>query len=92
MKNVQEKSIQDRIRAFQDPNSRLFKSAKDCLNQNIHSHKNPFLTEKMVKNRYYGDENFSLTRDRIEVFRNQYENFIKVSEIVFRNYIRVQDY
>ena len=35
-----------------------------------HSHNNPFLTEKIVKNRYYGNGNFSLARDRIEVSRN----------------------
>ena len=49
----------------------------------------------MVKNRYYENEDFSLARDRIEVFRNHirvYKNCIKVSEIVFKNHIRVQDY
>ena len=49
----------------------------------------------MVKNRYYGNEDFSLARDRIEVFRNHirvYKNCIKVFEIVFKNHTRVQDY
>ena len=49
----------------------------------------------MVKKGYYGNENFSLARDCIEVFRNDikvYGNLIKVFEIVFRNHIRVQDY
>ena len=47
----------------------------------------------MVKNRYYGNEDFSLAWDRIEVFRNHIRvNRIKVFEIVFENHIRVQDY
>ena len=34
---------------------------------NLHSHNNPFLTEKMVKNGYYGNEGFGLAWDGIEV-------------------------
>ena len=54
-----------------------------------------FLVKKMVKNRYCENENFSLARDRIELFRNHirvYENCIKVLEIMFKNHMRVQDY
>ena len=54
-----------------------------------------FFVKKMVKNRYCGNENFSLVRDCIEVFRNHirvYKNCIKVSEILFKNHIRVRDY
>ena len=89
--NVQEKSIHDCIRVFRIIIRDRIKAQKII----IHSHNNPFLTEKIVKNRYYGNENFSLARDRIEVFRNHirvYENCIKVFEIVFKNHIRVQDY
>ena len=49
----------------------------------------------MVKNSHYGNEDFSLARDRVEVFRNHirmYKNGIRVFEIVFKNHIRVQDY
>ena len=34
---------------------------------NLHSHNNPFLTEKMVKNGYYRNEGFGLAWDRIKV-------------------------
>ena len=33
----------------------------------LHSHNNRFLTKKMVKEGYYGNECFGLARDRIEV-------------------------
>ena len=51
--------------------------------------------KKVEKCKYYGNENFSLAWDRIELFKNYvrvYRNCIKVFEIVFKNYIRVQDY
>ena len=89
--NVQEKIIQDRIRVFRTVIRDRMKAQKTT----IHFHNNPFLTENIVKNRYYGNESFSLARDRTEVFRNHirvYRNCIKVFEILFRNHIRVQDY
>ena len=65
-KNIQEKRTQDRIRVFRIVIRDRVKAQKTT----IHSHNNPFLTKKIVKNRYYGNENFSLARGRIEVFRN----------------------
>ena len=85
--NFREKSIQDRIRVLRIVIRDCIKAQKTT----IHSHNNPFLTEKMVKNGYYGNKNFSLALDRIEVFRNHVrvnENYIKVFEIAFRNHIR----
>ena len=34
---------------------------------NLNSHNNPFLVGKMVKNGYYGNEDFGLPWDRIKV-------------------------
>ena len=85
--NFQEKSIQDRIRVFR-------MVIRDCIKAQkttIHSHNNPFLAKKVVKNGYYGNKNFSLALDRIEVFRNHVRvngDYTKVFEIAFRNYIR----